>query len=477
MAAVTETGLVEMREITVETHVRPEIVDFNPSPDAVEGENTTLDCKARATPHARYDWLDPDGRYLTGIPGYTVLYQTGELKIETVTRDMNRGPFTCVASNAAGEDRRKSFLKIITKPIITRMDSISLVEGNNAVIVCVATGNPLPALSIRREGHQMPLTQEEGRMSVLSSSSETESRLEITIVSVIRSDSGLYFCSAENPAGTSKQSGHIQVEYKPDLSQTEKEVKSWMGNTVNITCIVDAIPNATLHWYDVKNNRLSDGTNPSKYKVFTSLQKGQSILQVTCSEKDVYSTYRCHSENKHGESSEFISLKEAFAPGPIPSFYVVKRSPLSLTFKIEDPPEDGGLPITNYTAYYRDISAYGGGEEWSKHTWSTAGSLDKSYFIDGLKSQSVYEFRFTAQNAVGEGPTTRASREKLPLESQPEPVRINPDDPALDANSGDVMSRFSRQFTLKWSEPPDNGRKIELYEIKYYKVCSARFFC
>jgi len=477
MAAVTETGLVEMKEITVETHVRPEIVDFNLSPEAVEGENTTLDCKARATPHARYDWLDPAGKNLSATPGYTVLYQTGELKIETVTRDMNLGPFTCVASNAAGEDRRKSFLKIITKPIITRMDSISLVEEEHATIVCVGTGNPLPTLSIRREGHQMALIPEEGRLSVSPSSSETESRLEVTISSVRKSDAGLYFCSAENPAGSNKQSGHIQVEYRPDLSQTEREVKSWMGNTVNITCIVDGIPNATLHWYDVKNNRLTDGTNPSKYKVFTSLPKGQSILQVTCSDKDVYSTYRCHAQNKHGEGSEFISLKEAFVPGPIPAFYVVKRSPQSLTFKIEDPVDDGGLPITYYTAYYRDVGpSGGGGEGWREHTWPTAGSLDKSYFIDGLRSQSVYEFRFTAQNAVGEGPTTQAAKERLPLESQPEPVRITPDDPTLDANSGDVMSRFSRQFTLKWTEPPDNGRKIELYEIKYYKVKKSETF-
>ena len=147
---------------------------------------------------------------------------------------------------------------------------------------------------------------------------------------------------------------------------------------------------------------------------------------------------------------------------------VVKKSPQSISFKFPAPRNDGGLPITRYHVKYNDIhEGHVVPESWIRYSWPANSPY---YFLNGLKPNTLYEFRFTAENDVGQGPESEPLREELPFESQPEPVTIIQDDPAKDPNSGDVLSRYSRSFTLKWTEPQDNGKRIESYDIKWYKV-------
>ena len=59
-----------------------------------------------------------------------------------------------------------------------------------------------------------------------------------------------HLCRAENSGGFSEQTGHLQVQFSPDLSLTPlRKVKTWDNRPVNISCIADAIPNATIKWY------------------------------------------------------------------------------------------------------------------------------------------------------------------------------------------------------------------------------------
>ena len=147
---------------------------------------------------------------------------------------------------------------------------------------------------------------------------------------------------------------------------------------------------------------------------------------------------------------------------------VVKKSPQSISFNFPAPRNDGGLPITRYHVKYNDIhEGHVAPESWIRYSWPANSPY---YFLNGLKANTLYEFRFTAENDVGQGPESEALREELPSESQPEPVTIIQDDPAKDPNSGDVLSRYSRSFTLKWTEPQDNGKRIQSYDIKWYKV-------
>lgn len=67
---------------------------------------------------------------------------------------------------------------------------------------------------------------------------------------MIRSDDGLYQCIAENPTGTAYKNGHITVWFKPTFNRTRDlpPVWSWDGRPGNLSCLPEAIPNATIVW-------------------------------------------------------------------------------------------------------------------------------------------------------------------------------------------------------------------------------------
>ncbi|KAI1278124.1 Fasciclin-2 [Halotydeus destructor] len=58
----------------------------------------------------------------------------------------------------------------------------------------------------------------------------------------------------------------------------------------------------------------------------------------------------------------------------------------------------------------------------------------------------------------------------MPYESAPEKVPITLQDSVILPESGDVMSPSSREYLLQWREPVDNGRPIQEYKLKFYRV-------
>lgn len=46
--------------------------------------------------------------------------------------------------------------------------------------------------------------------------------------------------------------GHLTVEYPPSFAHTPmREAWSWDGQPVNLTCLAEGIPNATISWFIV----------------------------------------------------------------------------------------------------------------------------------------------------------------------------------------------------------------------------------
>lgn len=49
--------------------------------------------------------------------------------------------------------------------------------------------------------------------------------------------------------GEARKNGHLTVEFAPSFENTPiKEAWSWNKNPVNLTCIAESIPNATISW-------------------------------------------------------------------------------------------------------------------------------------------------------------------------------------------------------------------------------------
>ena len=79
-------------------------------------------------------------------------------------------------------------------------------EGQNRTFYCNATGNPLPAISWKKDGHSI------GNNSRISYSAESN---ELRIINVYRTDRGKYHCVASNSIGNaSSHAATLAVECK-----------------------------------------------------------------------------------------------------------------------------------------------------------------------------------------------------------------------------------------------------------------------
>lgn len=89
---------------------------------------------------------------------------------------------------------------------------------------------------------------------------------------------------------------------------------------------------------------------------------------------------------------------------------------------------------------------------------------DSYYVLEGLKPQTMYEFRFAARNDVGLGNWGAFHREMTPGRTVPNEPKIVM--PTVEYD----LSRYSNQYELTWLAPADNGEPIDMYQIKYCQI-------
>ena len=91
---------------------------------------------------------------------------------------------------------------------------------------------------------------------------------------------------------------------------------------------------------------------------------------------------------------------------------------------------------------------------------------DSPYILEGLEPQTVYDFRFAAQNDVGLGDWADVQHHTMPKRSNPEEPRIL----SMQKDGEVVLSPYSDHYQLTWKIPADNGERIDQYTIKFCPV-------
>lgn len=67
----------------------------------------------------------------------------------------------------------------------------------------------------------------------------------------------------------------------------------------------------------------------------------------------------------------------------------------TITIKISGLDNDGGASVTGYICQYREV----GTEEWKIKKWAAG---PESFILENLLPMKRYEFKFAAQNVVGQ---------------------------------------------------------------------------
>ncbi|CAI5681319.1 unnamed protein product [Oreochromis niloticus] len=296
-------------------------VSVSPSAEIVEGSSVTLTCSSDANPAATYSWYKRNNQ--TPVSKYS------QLTFSSIWPS-DSGKYYCTAENKLGTSAPKYISVNVTYapklPSVSVSPSAEIVEGSSVTLTCSSDANPSASYTWYKKNGQKPLSNER----------------QLSFSSIQPSDSGEYYCTAENELGRSTSTFvFIGVKYAPKLPSVSVSPSAEIveGSSVTLTCSSDANPAASYTWYK-RNNQ----TPVSKYS-----QLSFSSIWPSDSGK-----YYCTAENKLGTSApKYISVNVTYAPklpsvSVSPSAEIVEGSSVTLTCSSD------ANPAANYTWYKED---------------------------------------------------------------------------------------------------------------------------
>ncbi|XP_047541036.1 irregular chiasm C-roughest protein-like isoform X1 [Vanessa atalanta] len=203
-----------------------------------------LECESvGGKPPAEITWVDSNAGVLTQGVTYTVepMSDGQRFTARSVIRlppkhEHNNQTFTCQAQNTADRAYRAASIRIEVKyPPRVKIhinNGKRVLEGKDAVINCVAEGNP-NNLTYRWFLNDL----------VVGNTSE------LIIKNVTRAHNGAVLkCMVSNEVGKNEDSGILHVTYPPSFRNRPKDVEAEIGKSVTLSCDVDGYPAPEIVW-------------------------------------------------------------------------------------------------------------------------------------------------------------------------------------------------------------------------------------
>ncbi|XP_064813456.1 basement membrane-specific heparan sulfate proteoglycan core protein isoform X1 [Oncorhynchus masou masou] len=147
------------------------------------GNSVEFECQAIGEPQPTVRWSRVGGP----LPAH-IMVKGGMLKIEQVS-DADAGQYRCTATNDVGSVQSQVVLHVQSLPQIAALPELNEVTvGSDAVLPCVASGYPVPAIKWSKLDGELP---PKCRQVVNT----------LTVPEVTHEDSGTYVCTASNKQG------------------------------------------------------------------------------------------------------------------------------------------------------------------------------------------------------------------------------------------------------------------------------------
>ncbi|XP_026159977.1 B-cell receptor CD22-like [Mastacembelus armatus] len=239
--------------------------------------------------------------------------------------------------------------------------SAEIVEGSSVTLTCSSDANPAAKYTWYKKN---------GNPSLQPASKQ------FNFSSIQSSDSGEYYCTAENDlGGRTSGSIFINVTYPPKLLSVSVSPSAEIveGSSLTLTCSSDANPAANFTWY--KENQ-------------TLIHGPEGTYQFTSISSEDRGTYYCRSENQLGQSnSSSVSIDVQYGPKLLsvsvsPSAEIVEGSPVTLTCSSD------ANPAANYT--------------WYKENQTLLHGPEGTYQFSSIRSEDSGTYYCRSENQYGQ---------------------------------------------------------------------------
>ncbi|XP_075872115.1 hemicentin-1 isoform X2 [Nelusetta ayraudi] len=303
--AVNAAGQADSKH-DISVYVPPSIIGQANLPENVSvvvKNPVALSCEASGIPLPAITWLK-DARPVQASSSVRVLSGGRSLRLMHAAVE-DAGRYTCIVSNAAGEERKNFDLEILVPPSIqhegTLLDT-KVKEKHNITLTCEVSGNPVPDIKWQKDGQ---LLMADRRHQVLSHGRF----LQITGAQV--ADTGRYSCLASNSAGDRSRHFNLNVLVSPTIAASgpdgsAEEVTVTLSSPTSLLCEVQSYPPALITW-------LKDGTPFESSRNVRVLPGGRTLQILNAQEEDA-GRYTCVATNEAGETLKHYEVKVHVPP-------------------------------------------------------------------------------------------------------------------------------------------------------------------
>ncbi|XP_068096243.1 hemicentin-1 isoform X2 [Hyperolius riggenbachi] len=268
----------------------------------VEKNPVTLTCEVSGIPTPRITWYK-DGQPIH--PNDTLQVISGGMIFRFMhTALSDAGIYQCVASNAAGVQTKSFHLNVLVPPRFkgSVLEDVKVKEKAEVMLVCEATGNPVPQITWLKEGRNI----EEDDYHHIKAGGQT-----FHIISAMVTDTGRYACIVSNSAGHKTRSFSLSVMVSPIISgakskESPEDVSVIRHSSLSLSCNVHSHPPATISWY-------KDGRQIHSQENIRVLPGGR-MLQILKAEEDSSGSYSCIAANEAGVAENHYNLKVYTSP-------------------------------------------------------------------------------------------------------------------------------------------------------------------
>ncbi|XP_030078898.1 protein sidekick isoform X11 [Drosophila hydei] len=420
------------------------------------GGQVMLPCDVVGDPTPQVQWFRNaeriEAQLLTG--GYT-LKADNTLIIKKLTLD-DEGMFQCLATNEAGEKSAYTWLRVKTSaPIMEQPpQNVTALDGKDATISCRAVGAPNP--NITWIYNETQLVELSSRVQILESG-------DLLISNIRAADAGLYICVRANEAGSVKGEAYLGVLVRTQIIQPPVDTTVLLGLTATLQCKVSSDPSVpyNIDWY--REGQSAPISNSQRIGV-----QADGQLEIQAVRASDVGSYACVVTSPGGNETRSARLSVIELPFP-PSNVKVARlaEPQQRSINVSwTPGFDGNSPIAKFIIQRREVSElekFVGPVPDPLLNWITElsnVSADQRWILlENLKAATVYQFRVSAVNRVGEGsPSEPSNIVELPQEAPSGP-------PVGFVGSARSMSEIITQ----WQPPLEEHRNGQIlgYILRY----------
>eukprot|EP00092_Neocalanus_flemingeri_P031723 GFUD01034457.1.p1 GENE.GFUD01034457.1~~GFUD01034457.1.p1 ORF type:complete len:1341 (+),score=224.87 GFUD01034457.1:285-4307(+) len=414
----------------------PHITEHPHSQIVPKNEPLTLNCMADGYPEPQYTWYK-DGEVVLTAPNHPkshrVILPTGSLfflNVRQNKKEQDSGIYWCEAANSVGKAQSRNAtleVAVLQEDFGMMPMSIKVAQGDTAVLKCLAPkAYPEPTTTWMKNGEYFD-----------PSSSKRISKTEtgnLVIRDVEKSDSGEYFCRAENMVGTRDSDvARLSVHIKPSFISDPIDVTAREGEDVSLTCDVSGEPKPTFTWMREDGKAITSASNQTL-----------NIKKVLPSDEGVY---YCKANNPVGSVSGSVSL---FVHAE-PTFNVrpaSQRVGLNGIAKFDCLAEGNPPPSVFWTKEGNQDLVFAGTSHGTFHV-SAEGSLS----IQGVRKEDEGFFICSAFSVAGSIATKAYLEVTLMADKPPPIIRVGPANQTLPVNTLAILpceASGNPQPTISW---------------------------